>query len=182
MEHQKILNLLNNANDSKFLTRNWIVVNDQSNASYSVGNEIIYSTEVLKFHLCSFSNASILPKLAVKESLSLLDKVLRKISGKGVLIARKEFSLFPLNDDMDDIVRILKSLEDSAVLIGVNQLVIRETKKEEDNFLGVVLAPLTASLVGPVISSVVTGVSEIRIMSVERGNNKISKSSPSLNE
>ena len=38
MEHQKILNLLNNANDSKFVTRNWIIVNDQSNASYSVGN------------------------------------------------------------------------------------------------------------------------------------------------
>ena len=38
MEHQKILNLLNNANDSKFVTRNWVIVNDQSNSSFSVGN------------------------------------------------------------------------------------------------------------------------------------------------
>ena len=77
---------------------------------------------------------------------------------------------------------IINSLEDSAVLIGVNETVKHETKKEEGNFLGVVLAPLTASLLETVISSVIKGVSEIRIMSVERGNNKILKSSPSLNE
>ena len=33
MEHQKILNLLNEANDSKFVTRKWNIVNDQSNAN-----------------------------------------------------------------------------------------------------------------------------------------------------
>ena len=31
MEHQKILNLLNEANDSKFLTRKWNIVNHNSN-------------------------------------------------------------------------------------------------------------------------------------------------------
>ena len=30
MEHQKILNLLNEANDSKFVTRKWNVVNENS--------------------------------------------------------------------------------------------------------------------------------------------------------
>ena len=108
-----------------------------------------------------------MPKLANKATLSILDKVLRKISGKGVLRARKEVSLLTPNDDIDNIVGIIKSLEDSGVLIGVNETVKHETKKEEGNFLGVAL---------------VKGVSEIRIMSVERGNNKISKSSPSLNE
>ena len=62
MEHQKILNLLNVANDSKFVTRKWNIVNDQSNASYNVGNEIIYSTEVLKPYLCDYSNSYILVK------------------------------------------------------------------------------------------------------------------------
>ena len=38
MEHQKILNLLNEANDSKFVTRKWNLFNDQSNANYDVGN------------------------------------------------------------------------------------------------------------------------------------------------
>ena len=48
MEHQKIINLLNKPNDSKFLTRNWDIVSDQSNAKNDVENEIIYNTEVLK--------------------------------------------------------------------------------------------------------------------------------------
>ena len=41
MEHQKILNLLNEENDFKFVTRKWNIVNDQSNANYDAGNEII---------------------------------------------------------------------------------------------------------------------------------------------
>ena len=40
MEHQKILNLLNEASDSKFVTRKWNIVNDQSNSNYDVENEI----------------------------------------------------------------------------------------------------------------------------------------------
>ena len=51
MDNQKILNLLNEVNDSKFATRNWNIVNDQSNVNYSVGNQIIYITEVLKSNL-----------------------------------------------------------------------------------------------------------------------------------
>ena len=46
MEHQKILNSLNKAKEFKFVTRKWNLVNDQSNAYYDVGNEIIYNTEV----------------------------------------------------------------------------------------------------------------------------------------
>ena len=60
MEHQNIPNFLNEASDSKFVTRDWNTVNDQSNADYSVGNEIIYSTEVLKSDLCDYNNAYIL--------------------------------------------------------------------------------------------------------------------------
>ena len=51
MEHQKILELLNEANDSKFVTRKWNIINDQSNANYDVGNEIICNSEVLKSNL-----------------------------------------------------------------------------------------------------------------------------------
>ena len=41
MEHQKILNLLNEPSNSKFMTIKWNIVNDQSNTNYYVGNEII---------------------------------------------------------------------------------------------------------------------------------------------
>ena len=43
MEHQKILNLLNEGN--------WNIVNDQSNANY-VGDAVIYTTEMLKSNFC----------------------------------------------------------------------------------------------------------------------------------
>ena len=44
MEHQKKLNLVNKANDSKFVTRKWNIVNDNSKANYGVGSGIIYNT------------------------------------------------------------------------------------------------------------------------------------------
>ena len=54
------MNLLNESSDSNFLTRNWNIVKDQSNTNYSVGNEILNSTEVLKSKLCNYNNAYIL--------------------------------------------------------------------------------------------------------------------------
>ena len=58
MENQKILNLLNKANDSRFVTRN--IVNDQSKPNYGAGNEIIYNTEVLKSNPCNYNDVYIL--------------------------------------------------------------------------------------------------------------------------
>ena len=60
MEHQKILNLLNKANDSKFVTRKWNIVKDNSKSNYGVGNEIIYNTEGLKSNLRNYNDACIL--------------------------------------------------------------------------------------------------------------------------
>ena len=55
MEHKKILNLLNEANGSKFVTRKWNIVNDNSKSKYGTGNEIIYNTEVLKSDFRDYS-------------------------------------------------------------------------------------------------------------------------------
>ena len=38
MKHQKTLNLLNEANDSKFVKRKQNIANDKSNANYDEGN------------------------------------------------------------------------------------------------------------------------------------------------
>ena len=51
---------MNEASDSKFLARKWNVVNDQSDANYDVGNEIMYNTVVLKSNLCDYNDAYIL--------------------------------------------------------------------------------------------------------------------------
>ena len=51
---------MTDANDSKFLTRKWNIVNDKTNLNSGVGNEIKYNTEVLKSNLCDCNNAYIL--------------------------------------------------------------------------------------------------------------------------
>ena len=60
MKHQKILNLLNEASDSKCVTRKWNIVNDQSNVDYNVGSAIIYNKNVLKSNLCDYNDVYIL--------------------------------------------------------------------------------------------------------------------------
>ena len=60
MEHQKIIKSLNESNDSKFVTRKWIVVNDQSNSNCDVGNEFIYDIEIIKSNLCDFNHSYML--------------------------------------------------------------------------------------------------------------------------
>ena len=42
MEHQKLSNLLNEATDSKFVTRKSNIVNDNSKSNYEAINEITY--------------------------------------------------------------------------------------------------------------------------------------------
>ena len=56
MKQQKILNLLNEANNSKFVTRKWNIVNENSTTKYGVGSEIIYNAEVLKSNLCDYND------------------------------------------------------------------------------------------------------------------------------
>ena len=60
MEHQKVLNLLNEASDSKSVTRKWNIVNDQPSAIYGVEKRIIYSTKVLRYNLCDYNDAYLL--------------------------------------------------------------------------------------------------------------------------
>ena len=56
-----------------------------------------------------------------------MNKFERKISGKGSVRARKRFTLFISNEDINDIIKIIKSLEDLGVLIdGVTETVIHE--------------------------------------------------------
>ena len=71
---------------------------------------------------------------------------------------------------MNDIIKIIKSLEDLGALIdGVTETVKYEIKQQEGGFLGTLLEPLAASLVQPVISSVVKGTSGRGVRRAGRG-------------
>ena len=71
-----------------------------------------------------------LPGLVSNVTSNAINKFERKISGKGAVGAGKGLTLFILNEDMNDIIKIIKSLEDSGVLIdGVTETVKQEIKK-----------------------------------------------------
>ena len=71
---------------------------------------------------------------------------------------------------MNDI-KIIKSFEGSGVLVdGVTETVKHEIKKKQDSrFLIASLAHLAASLVQPVISSLVKGISRRGVRTAGRG-------------
>ena len=58
-----------------------------------------------------------LPGLVSNLTSNAMNKPERKISGKVTVRAGKGFTSFVSNDDMNDIIKIIKSLEDSGVLI-----------------------------------------------------------------
>ena len=64
MEYQKITNMLDNASNqtSKFRTKNWFVINDESRGTYPVTSQIEFKTTMLKSNLCDYSDAYILVK------------------------------------------------------------------------------------------------------------------------
>ena len=65
MEYQKIANLLddNKSNQpSKFRTKNWVEINDESRGTYNVNSQIKFKTTMLKSSSCDYSDAYILVK------------------------------------------------------------------------------------------------------------------------
>ena len=59
MEHQKITNLLDDSSNktSKFITKNWVELNDESRGIYNNDKQIRFKTTVLKSNLCDYSDA-----------------------------------------------------------------------------------------------------------------------------
>ena len=63
MEYQKIANLLDSTSNqrSKFRTKNWVKINDESRGTY-IGRYIKFKTSMLRSTLCDYADAYILVK------------------------------------------------------------------------------------------------------------------------
>ena len=62
--------------------------------------------------------------MASNTTSKAIHKLGRKISGKGAVSVGKGFTLFISNKDINDIIKIIKSLEESNVLIeGATEIV-----------------------------------------------------------
>ena len=71
----------------------------------------------------------------------------------------KGFTLFILNEDISNVIKIMKRLEDLSVLTDRVTETVKNQIKTGDGLLGALLAPLVASLVQLVIATVVKGIS-----------------------
>ena len=67
---------------------------------------------------------------------NVINELEKNTRGKGAVRAGKWFTLFISNEDMNDIIKIIKSLEDSNVLIdGITETVKHEIQKQGARYL-----------------------------------------------
>ena len=90
---------------------------------------------------------SVLIPLGLTAAASAADAgIHKKVLGSG-----HNTTIIISNDEMDDIFKIVKSLEDSGVLLkGVRETIQHETKEQRGGFLSMLLGTLGASLLGDI--------------------------------
>ena len=67
------------------------------------------------------------------------------------------------NDEMQDLLKIVKSLEDSGLLLdGITETVKSEVKEQKIGFLSMLLGTLGASLLGDLLTKNLSGREVIR--------------------
>ena len=90
--------------------------------------------------------------------MSAIDGSIKKtILGSGVT------TLIISNDEMNDILKIVKSLENSGLLLkGVSETIQHEAKEQRGGFLSMLLGTLGASLLGDILSKDLSGKGVLR--------------------
>ena len=103
---------------------------------------------------------SVLVPLGLTAAASAADAgIHKKILGSG----HNNTTLIISNDEMDDILKIVKSLEDSGVLLkGVSETIQNEAKEQKGGFLSMLLGTLGASLLGDLLTKNLSGKRVIR--------------------
>ena len=95
----------------------------------------------------------VLARLGISAAMSAIDgSIKKKMFGSGTT------TLIISNDEMDDILKLVKSLEDSNVLLkGVSETIQHEAKEQRGGFLSMLFGTLGASLLGDILSKGLSG-------------------------
>ena len=101
---------------------------------------------------------NVLAPLGLSAAMSAIDgSIKKKMLGSGAT------TLIISNDEMDDNLKIVKSLEDSGVLLkGVSETIQHEAKEQRGGFLSMLLGTLGASLLGDILLKGLSGKGVIR--------------------
>ena len=86
--------------------------------------------------------------MGITVAASVIDaEIQKKIHGSGTT------TLIILNEEMNDIIKIIQALEDSSILLKwVTKTIKNEIKEQKWGFLSVLLGTLGASLLGTLLS------------------------------
>ena len=122
MEYQKIANLIDDASNqpSKFRTKNWVEINDESRGTYNVNSQIKFKTTMLKSSLCDYSDSYIFVKGKVTKSGRGADVAARQADERDKGVAFKNCAPFinciseinntQVDNDKDNIVMPMYNL------------------------------------------------------------------------
>ena len=91
---------------------------------------------------------NVLAPLGLSAAMSAIDgSIKKKMLGSGTT------TLIISNDEMNDIIKIVKSYEDSGVILkGVSETIQHEAKEQRGGFLSMLLGTLGASLLGNLLT------------------------------
>ena len=95
MEYQKIANLLNDKSNqpSKFRTRNWAEINEESRGTYT-SNDIRFKTTMLRSSLCDYADTYILVKGTITITGAGNDDATKQADGRGKGVTSKNCAPF----------------------------------------------------------------------------------------
>ena len=96
MEYQKIANLINDTSNqpSKFRTKKWVEINDESRGAYNVNSKIKFKTTMLKSSLYDYSDAYNLVKGIITITGAGADAAARQADERDKDVAFKNFAPF----------------------------------------------------------------------------------------
>ena len=117
---------------------------------------------------------NVLAPLGITAAASAIDAGIQKqIHGSGTT------TLIISNEEMNDIMKIIKALEDSNILLkGVTKTIKNETKVQKGGFLGMLLRTLETSLLGNLLK----GKGIVRAGSGKKGKGIVPAGSGKKNE
>ena len=165
-------NMIGNSDDEANFRHKLLLTNRQvANLRKTFANHTSTDIKLSKAQLTKIQKGGFLKFLMplLKSGLLLLKSVIKPLGALGLTAAASatdaainkkilgsgnHTTLIISNDDMQDLLKIVKSLEDSGILLdGITEKVKNEVKEQKGGFLSALLTTLGASLLGDALFS-----------------------------
>ena len=168
--------MIGNSGDGASFPHKLLLTNIQvASIGKAVANHTSTNIEFSKAQLTKLKKGEFLRFLAplLKSGLPLLKSVIKPLGmlglttaastahaaiNKKILGSGNHITLIISNDDMQDLLKIVKLLEDSGILLdGITETVKNEVKEQKGGFSSMLLGTLGASLLGDLLTKSLSG-------------------------